>query len=273
VHAQALLRCAPSDMQSLAGGGDPLATFLYLTIGGYAVYLALAIAFYAFFFVWKRDRYVPGYRADWAANRRALRLAFASIVGNAVITTPIHVLVATGHSQVYGDVGEYGIAWLLISIVLVLVVTETLVYWAHRILHMRRIYRWLHGHHHRFRTVTPFVAVAFHPLDSFAQALPHHLCAFIMPLHVSVYLVDMAFIMLWSVIIHNRVGFTSSWLVNDTLHHNVHHWYNKYNLGQYTTIWDRLCGTYRNPRGDDGLWPPRRGVQGQESRVSTQLTP
>ncbi|MBC8068278.1 MAG: sterol desaturase family protein [Deltaproteobacteria bacterium] len=235
-------------MGTLDRDSDALSTFVFLTISGYAFYLALAVAFYAIFFVWKRERFVPGYVPDWPSNRRALRLALASIAGNALLTTPIHLLIANGHSQIYDDVDSHGVAWMLASILLVLVVTETLVYWAHRLLHLRCFYRWLHVHHHRFRKVTPFVAVAFHPLDSFAQAIPHHLCAFIMPLHVSVYLGSLAMVMLWSVVIHNRVGFTRNWAVNDTLHHDAHHWFNKYNLGQYTTFWDRLCGTYRDPR-------------------------
>lgn len=237
-------------MQELASGG-PLSTFIELTVGGYAFYLVTAIAFYLVFFVWKRRRFTPGFTPDWATNRRALRLALASIAGNAVLTTPIHLLLAHGYGKIYGDVGDYGWGWLVVSVLLLLVVTETLVYWAHRVLHVRFFYRHLHVHHHKFRTVTPFVAVAFHPLDSFAQALPHHLCAFLFPMHMHVYLGSLALVMVWSVVIHNRVGFTRSWLVNDTLHHTAHHWFNKYNLGQYTTIWDRLCGTYRDPRAPE----------------------
>jgi lathosterol oxidase len=39
------------------------------------------------------------------------------------------------------------------------------------------------------------------------------------------------------------------WL-NYTDHHTLHHWYSDFNLGQYTTFWDRFVGTYRSPKVD-----------------------
>lgn len=30
----------------------------------------------------------------------------------------------------------------------------------------------------------------------------------------------------------------------------MHHLYFNYNYGQYLTVWDRLGGTYRKPKGD-----------------------
>jgi lathosterol oxidase len=35
--------------------------------------------------------------------------------------------------------------------------------------------------------------------------------------------------------------------INNTSHHTVHHWFQKYNLGQFFTLWDRIGGTYRSP--------------------------
>lgn len=242
---------------------DPFKIFLFLTISGYGFYFLLASLSYLVRFKWLRRRCNPDYVPDWGENRRALRVAFASVAGNAVLTAPIHMLIAHGYGRVYFEVGEYGWAYLGLSVLAVLVVTETLVYWAHRALHTRTLYRLLHRHHHQFRRPTPYVAVAFHPLDSFLQALPHHLCAFLFPLHIGVYTLSLALVLLWAVSIHDRWTFVRWGFINYSDHHLIHHWYNRHNLGQYTTVWDRLCGTYRSPRPGDGWWPPARAGAGE----------
>ena len=62
-----------------------------------------------------------------------------------------------------------------------------------------------------------------------------------------VYLVSLSFGYIWAVAIHDRVSFVRWGLVNNTGRHTLHHWYYDYNFGQYTTIWDRLCGTHKSP--------------------------
>lgn len=244
-------------LTSLLGvGDDPVMTFLVLTVSGYSFYLLLAGLNYLYFFVWKRARYTPDYVPDWKENRRAMRLALVSLAGNAVLTAPIHVAIATGHSKVYYDVDDYGWPHLLLTIVAILIITETLVYWAHRLLHVGRFWDYLHRHHHSWKRPTPWVAVSFHPLDSFMQAVPHHLCAFLFPIHVGVYLASVVLVTAWSVSIHDRVSLVRWGAINYAHHHSIHHWYDSYNFGQYTTFWDRLCGTYRSPKPGRGFWPP-----------------
>lgn len=244
--------------ESLGIADDPIGTFLFLTISGYSYFLLLASAHYAVLFKWKRARFNPDYHADPRELRRSLKWSFFSICGNAVVTAPIHVAIATGHSRVYWDVSEMGWGYLALSVLVMLVFTETLVYWAHRILHMGPFYRHLHRHHHSFHQTNPYMAVAFHPLDSFMQALPHHLFAFLVPVHIGVYLGSVMLVTAWSVIIHDRLTLVRASAINYTEHHDIHHWYYDYNYGQYTTFWDRLCRTYRSPRL---LWPPKEPAE------------
>jgi lathosterol oxidase len=225
---------------------NPLTEVLVLAPAGYAYYLALACTSYAMFFVWKRV-HAP---ASWTEIAASLRLGAVSIAGNVVLMTPLHMLAAAGWSQVYFDVDAHGWAWLFAQVVLMLAVTETLVYWIHRALHTEWLFHRLHAPHHRFREPTPFVGVAFHPLDSFAQALPMHLCLFLFPIHIGVYLAVVAFTTAWAVSIHDRVSLTRCPAINYTGHHTLHHWYGDYNFGQFFTLWDRMCGTHRDPERD-----------------------
>jgi lathosterol oxidase len=197
--------------------------------------------------VLRKGRFHPGYEADPAENRSAIKWSIIGIVGNAVLIAPIHYYVATGHSQIYYSVADMGWGYLILSVIMMFVLTETCIYWIHRALHHRLLYNPLHRIHHQYQKPTSFVGLAFNPFDSFLQGLPHHISAFLFPLNIWVYLVSLSVVYVWAVMIHDRVSFVRWGLVNNTGRHTLHHWYYDYNYGQYTTIWDRLCGTHKSP--------------------------
>lgn len=238
----------------------PLAILGALLISSSAFYFVLSGLHYLLIFTALRRRLgitdVPPVRE----TLRAIRTSLGSNLGNAVLTAPIQWAIVSGHSRVYFRVDEYGVAWLIASVLLVLIVTETMIYWIHRGLHLPWLYARLHRQHHAFRRPTPWVSNAFHPLDSFAQALPYHLCAFLFPLHVGVYLGMFMFVMVWTVLIHDRTTLSRAWAINHTERHTIHHWYNKDNYGQFFTFWDRVCGTCRDvdTRPVTGQGQPRR---------------
>lgn len=222
--------------------------YLALVAFGMISYALLSGGSYLYFFVWRRDKYVPDHRTDPKEIWTSVKWAFYSVAGNAVLMMPFEIAMSKGHSKLYWGLGEHGYAYLAFTILFELVFSETLIYWIHRGLHGRFFYKTLHVSHHQFRSPTPLASVAFHPVDSFAQALPHHLCAFILPLNTYVYHVYVATIMVWAVLIHDRVCFVPWGFVNHTGCHTAHHWYNKYNYGQFFSFWDKLMGTYKDPR-------------------------
>jgi lathosterol oxidase len=120
----------------------------------------------------------------------------------------------------------------------------------HRALHKGWLFKHIHKPHHQWRESTSFVSMAFHPLDSFAQAVPTHIFAFFVPLNAWVYLVVLAFIMTWTVMIHDRVSFVRGGIINHCNHHSLHHWYFRVNYGQFFTFWDRLMGTWMDPEAE-----------------------
>jgi lathosterol oxidase len=225
----------------------PLVIFLSISIGGILLFLLISSLSYGYFFVLRRDHYHPEYDSDPPEVWRAIKWSLIAVFGNALLISPIHYLIATGHSKVYYAIDDYGWGWLLASILCLLVCTETLIYWIHRVLHGDLLYGPLHRIHHTFKVPTPYVGLSFNPLDSFLQGLPHHALAFILPFHVGLYLFSVAFVTVWAVMIHDRISFVSWWPINNTGHHTLHHWYGTYNFGQYFTFWDRLCGTHRSP--------------------------
>jgi len=232
----------------------PVSIFLGLFMGGMLFFFGLATISYLIMFVFAKDRFNPGYQPNRRELWLSVKWSVLCLLGNAVLTAPIHWAIANGYSQVYYDIGDYGWGWILSSIVIMLVITETLIYWIHRALHSDRLW-WVHETHHQFKETTPFTGVAFNPLDSFAQAVPHHLCVFLFPMHANVYLLSVSVVTMWAVLIHDRVSFVPFKWINYTAHHTLHHWYGDYNYGQYFTFWDRWCGTYKDPDACAGEVP------------------
>ncbi len=230
---------------------SPLVTFAGLVIGGLSLFFIAAGLSYWYFFVFRKARYHPDYVPNAKENRRAIKWSVLSIVGNAILTTPFHFAIALGYSKVYWDPLEHGWEWIPISALIYLVITETAIYWIHRALHWGPLYDYIHQPHHSFKVPNSLAGVAFNPLDSFMQALPHHLCVFFIPVHVGVYLGFVTFVTMWAVMIHDRVSFVRWRGINFTGHHTLHHWFGHYNYGQFFTFWDRIGGTYLNPDSDE----------------------
>ncbi|KAI7384673.1 hypothetical protein KC336_g14857, partial [Hortaea werneckii] len=55
------------------------------------------------------------------------------------------------------------------------------------------------------------------------------------------------FVQIWTVLIHDGEYVANSPIINGAACHTMHHLYFNYNYGQYTTLWDRLGGSYRKP--------------------------
>lgn len=234
---------------------NPLAHVAILTVAGFVGNLLLSGLSYLVLFVWWKDKFNPGFVPDWSKQGNAILWGGLGTLGNAVLMTPFDLAVMNGASNMYWDVAEHGWAWFGLSFLLILVISETAVYWIHRVLHERHMFKYIHSRHHSWREPTPFVGTAFHPVDSFAQAFPTHICAFLFPVHGLLYIACIVSLMVWTVAIHDRVSlFRWGWL-NYTGHHTIHHFYNNYNFGQYTTFWDRWMGTYKEPVGERFLRP------------------
>ncbi|CAK9301603.1 unnamed protein product [Gordionus sp. m RMFG-2023] len=136
--------------------------------------------------------------------------------------------------------------------------TDALIYWIHRMLHYPPVYIKFHKQHHKWKVPTPFASHAFHPLDGFAQSLPYHIYPFLFPLSSHLYLLLFVSVNVWTVSIHDGVYSVPTrlkWAINGAAHHTDHHLFYRYNYGQFTTIWDRIGRTYKDPSSWNGTGP------------------
>lgn len=165
------------------------------------------------------------------------------------LTIPWFLLELHGYSKLYWDVNESTGGWkaILYQFPAFIMFTDCGIYFIHRWLHWPAVYKALHKPHHKWIVCTPFASHAFHPVDGYFQSLPYHWYPFLFPLHKVSYLFLFTFVNFWTVMIHDGEYMSNDPIVNGAACHTIHHLYFNYNYGQFTTLWDRLGGSYREP--------------------------
>ena len=175
-------------------------------------------------------------------------------------TGAIFLLEVRGYSKLYDGVdgGTYGWLFILFSAFTFLMFTDGLIYWIHRGLHNKLVYKYIHKQHHKLLVPTPFASYAFHPIDSLVQSIPYHLYPFLFPLNKLLFLAFFVFVNVWTVSIHDgdyRVPELLKPFINGSAHHTDHHLFYNYNYGQFFTLWDRIGGSFKNPSAFEGEGP------------------
>ncbi|KAJ5140961.1 hypothetical protein N7448_004369 [Penicillium atrosanguineum] len=202
--------------------------------------------------------------------RMELHQGLTSIPVMSALTVPFFLAEIRGCSKLYDFASDAPFSlWTLLQYPVFILFTDSGIYWIHRWEHHPRLYRWLHKPHHKWVVPTPFASYAFHPLDGWAQSLPYHVFPFIFPLQKVAYLGLFMFVTMWTVLIHDAEYVTWSKVINDASCHTMHHLYFNYNYGQYLTLWDRIGGTYRKPKGDSFM--ESNGAAYMDSHGSTKL--
>lgn len=226
-----------------------IATWIFLYLGSLAIYFFFGGLDYLVYFYLLGNRLHGEAYLNTMDVRREIRMSVISLLIMSGMSTPAEILIQLGYSKEYTDPAQYGYMYLLVSPLLFIAFSDCIIYFIHRALHTRWLYRHVHKPHHSFVNTSPFAAFAFHPVDGYMQGVSYHIFVFLFPFHSAVHLVSLVAVSMWTINIHDRVTFGIPG-VNGAAHHTIHHTTYKSNYGQYFTLWDKLCGTFRDPR----LW-------------------
>lgn len=156
-----------------------------------------------------------------------------------------------GLTRLYTDPNALGLAWLIGSVALLIVLHDAYFYWMHRLVHHRAFYALVHTVHHRSTDPSPFTSFAFHPLEAVLENLFPVLVVLVLPLHFWALLAWQVFQQAFNVIGHLGYEPYPRWWLRapglrwktTSTHHNLHHEKFVGNFGLYFTWWDRLMGT------------------------------
>ncbi|MGG5505465.1 MULTISPECIES: sterol desaturase family protein [unclassified Myroides] len=136
------------------------------------------------------------------------------------------------------------------QLLLLILIIDLLMYFFHKLAHVKPFYALIHQKHHEHIGVNALSLFVLSPLEALGFGLMLMAVLFVYPFHylsVGLYFVINV---LWGTIGHfNRVGKVSSkgwstWLGTASFH-NKHHIEPQKNFGFYTTFWDRLFRTHQ----------------------------
>ncbi|MFK8137699.1 MAG: sterol desaturase family protein [Bdellovibrionales bacterium] len=156
-----------------------------------------------------------------------------------------------GYTQIYLRFDDYPLWYMPVSFLIYLLVHDTYFYWSHRMMHHPKLYRTIHGVHHKSLYPSGWASFSFHPIESVIEAIILPLMLFFIPIHPTVFIFHLTFMTLTAV--SNHLGFElipkwgkyfglPKYFIAAT-HHSQHHRYVNYNYGLYFTFWDRWMGT------------------------------
>ena len=183
--------------------------------------------------------------------RRELLYSTLTVLVFSVISTAIVLGAEHGLFRVYRDIADFGWAYFLASIALLIVAHDTYFYWTHRLMHSRYLFRFFHRVHHLSRAPTPWAAYAFAPAEAVVQAAFLPLALLVFPAHWTAIFLFALHMIVRNVLGHSGVsveparllrGWWGRWMTT-TAHHDLHHERGRYNYGLYFAWWDRLMGT------------------------------
>ena len=158
----------------------------------------------------------------------------------------IIVAVLNGFTKIYLEINEFGWAYLIISIIILIFIHDAYFYWSHRLMHHPKVFKYTHRTHHKFSNPTPWAAFAFDPLEALIQAVYFPILVFIIPLHWSALAFFLLYMIIMNVIGHLgyevfsqkfRFGWIGKWS-NTATNHNLHHLKSNCNYGLYFRFWD-----------------------------------
>jgi sterol desaturase/sphingolipid hydroxylase (fatty acid hydroxylase superfamily) len=156
-----------------------------------------------------------------------------------------------GITLLYTEPYKYGLWYLGVSFVAVLILQDTYFYFLHRIFHHPLVFKWIHHGHHSSGEPTPLSSFAFDLLEAIVQALFFLVVIFIVPIHFITLGVVLMTMTVWSVVSHLGFEISSAssphhwlkkWFIGSK-HHWLHHRKYTVHYGLYFTFWDRLLGT------------------------------
>ncbi|MBC7848187.1 MAG: sterol desaturase family protein [Chitinophagaceae bacterium] len=157
------------------------------------------------------------------------------------------------HTTFYKDISQYGWTYFVLALPIMILMHDTYFYWAHRLMHHPKVFRFVHLIHHKSTNPSPWAAYSFHPLEAIIEGGIIVVFLFTIPVHSIHLFLFILFMIIYNVYGHLGweifpKGFSRHWLgkwMNTSVNHNQHHQHFKGNYGLYFLFWDRLMGTIR----------------------------
>lgn len=190
------------------------------------------------------------WREMFRYTRHQWRLCIITTLLNTVVTIAGYLLWKQGYIRIHE-----ALSWRVFTDALALfLVMDLLMYLFHYLIHQTFLYRLLHRLHHEATDPVPIDLFVLHPLETLSFGALWLLV--LMPFNMNLYgiLIYLVINVVFGVTGHLgmeplpeniRQWPVLKYLGTSTFHHD-HHLQEYYNYGFYTSIWDRLFGTFKH---------------------------
>ncbi|MBC8198118.1 MAG: sterol desaturase family protein [Candidatus Marinimicrobia bacterium] len=217
-------------------------------------YFIVAGIFYFIFYVWKKKEFsYLKIQKTYPSKKKIFSEIFYSLFGLfifAIVIFLMFVLIYNGFSKMYKNISEFGWIYFCFSIVSLIVIHDMYFYFAHRLIHLKKLF-FIHKRHHLSVNPTPWAAFSFGPIEAILQIAWLPLIIILIPLHKYALLIWSIFMIVMNVIGHlgyeifpkNFLQSPIGKILLSSTHHNLHHSRNNNHYGLYFTFWDKIMGT------------------------------
>lgn len=225
-------------------------------IGGRYSFFA-GLAFLLFYVIFRSKWLYKKIQLRFPENKDYLREFGYSMLTIFIFTTVTYPLIAVPsiakYTTRYAEISEYGWFYYFALFPVLFVMHDTYFYFAHRLMHHKKLFNLFHLVHHKSTNPSPWAAYAFHPLEALVEVGIVVVFLFTVPIHKTHLMLFFLMMIVYNVYGHlgyelypkgfhkTRVG---KW-INTSVNHNQHHQYFKGNYGLYFLFWDRVLGTIR----------------------------
>jgi len=228
---------------------------MWLIGGRYSFFAGLA--FVLFYVLFRQKWLYKKIQLRFPENKDYLREFGYSMLTIFIFTTITYPLIAipsiAKYTTRYMEISEYGWFYYFALFPVLFVMHDTYFYFAHRLMHHKKIFNLFHLVHHKSTNPSPWAAYAFHPLEAVVEVGIVVVFLFTVPIHKTHLMLFFLMMIVYNVYGHlgyelypkgfhkTRIG---RW-INTSVNHNQHHQYFKGNYGLYFLFWDRVLGTIR----------------------------
>lgn len=235
---------------------DPKTLIMFVggsVVNGLGLYLLIA----AFFQYWYYRRRGKAEAADWKCQpqrfpspkmwRTDLWLGVVNITFGSVLSGFLaYWIFASGQSRMYLGLRGHSLLEAVVATLLYFVISDGVIYWAHRLYHRPLLFKLIHRYHHRNTTPTAFTAFALHPVEFLTYQSVMLVPLIFLPLPCEGVIAVLLLSHIESLIQHSGVRLFP-WLpwMPATFFHDDHHRYFHVNYGQHLTLWDRIFDSLR----------------------------
>jgi ring-1,2-phenylacetyl-CoA epoxidase subunit PaaE len=193
-------------------------------------------------------------RAGWAQIKGEVVAALVSGIGSTVLMLLLIALKDNGTLKFFTDTNKYGLGYEVLSVIVLLVVSDGWFYWSHRAMHHPRIYKYVHALHHKSLDVNPFTSQSFHVIEAMWLTVWLIPLAMLMPISMSALGVMQVLGMFNNIKSHLGYEFFPGFfskippfnLLVTASNHSLHHTQYNGNYGLFFRFWDIWCGTELN---------------------------